>query len=93
MSGTYVWLGNYLILCLILLTEEETKPIGVQDRNTNAFCKDMKKRFTLQLVIEFADKENVIEELKAINHMFQIQKMNNICSKAIESVNTELIFN
>ena len=44
------------------------------------------------LVKELAEKENVNEELKAENLMLWVQKMNNIRNRAIEVVNTKLIF-
>lgn len=46
----------------------------------------------LRLVKGLAEKENVTEELKASDMMLWVQKMNNICSRAIEVVNTKLIF-
>ena len=46
----------------------------------------------LRLVKELAEKENVNEELKAENLMLWVQKMNNIRNRAIEVVNTKLIF-
>ena len=46
----------------------------------------------LWLVKELAEKENVNEELKAENLMLWVQKMNNIRNRAIEVVNTKLIF-
>ena len=45
-----------------------------------------------RLVKQLAEKENVTEKLKAENQMLWVQKMNNIRSRAIEVVNTELIF-
>lgn len=45
-----------------------------------------------RLVKELAEKENVNEELKAENLMLWVQKMNNIRNRAIEVVNTKLIF-
>ena len=48
--------------------------------------------FFLRLVKDLAEKENVTEELKASDMMHWVQKMNNICSRAIEVVNTKLIF-
>lgn len=47
--------------------------------------------FFLRLVKDLAEKENVTEELKASDMMLWVQKMNNICSRAIEVVNTKLI--
>ena len=48
--------------------------------------------FFLRLVKDLVEKENVTEELKASDMMLWVQKMNNICSRAIEVVNTKLIF-
>ena len=48
--------------------------------------------FFLRLVKDLAEKENVTEELKASDMMLWVQKMNNICSRAIEVVNTKLVF-
>ena len=45
-----------------------------------------------RLVKELAEKENVTEELKAINQMLWVQKMNNIRNRATEIVNEELIY-
>lgn len=46
----------------------------------------------LRLVKDFAEKENVTEELKATDMMLWVQKMNNICNRATEIVNAELIY-
>lgn len=45
-----------------------------------------------QLVKEYAEKEDVTEQLKADNQMEWVGRMNNIRSRAIEIVNTELIY-
>ena len=45
-----------------------------------------------QLVKAFAEKENVTEKLKADNPMLCVRKMNNIRNRAIEIVNSEVIF-
>lgn len=45
-----------------------------------------------QLVREYAEKEDVTEQLKADNQMEWVGRMNNIRSRAIEIVNTELIY-
>ena len=45
-----------------------------------------------RLVKRLAEKENVTEKLKAENQMLWVQKMNNIRSRVMEIVNTELIF-
>ena len=46
----------------------------------------------LRLVKELAEKENVTEELKVIDQMLWVQKMNNIRNRATEIVNAELIY-
>lgn len=46
----------------------------------------------LRLVNDLAEKENVIEELKATDMMLWVQKMNNIRNRATEIVNAELIY-
>ena len=45
-----------------------------------------------QVVISLAEKENVTEKLKADNPMLWVQKMNNIRNRAMEIVNSEVIF-
>ncbi|MCM1307387.1 MAG: TnpV protein [Butyrivibrio sp.] len=45
-----------------------------------------------RLVKEMAEKQGVTEQLKAIDQMAWVGKMNNIRNAATESINTELIF-
>lgn len=45
-----------------------------------------------RLVKELAEQECVTEELKATDMMLWVQKMNNISNRAMEVVNSELIF-
>lgn len=45
-----------------------------------------------RLVKQLAEKEDVMEKLKAENPMLWVQKMNNIRNKATEVVNSELIY-
>lgn len=61
----------------------------------NSYLTDIEQQaqdLFLRLVKELAEKENVNEELKAENLMLWVQKMNNIRNRAIEVVNTKLIF-
>ena len=44
------------------------------------------------LINQLAEKEGVIEQLKATDPMLWVQKMNNIRIRASEIVNTELIY-
>ena len=46
----------------------------------------------LRLVKEYAEREGVTEQLKAENPMEWVQKMNNIGSRAAETVYADLIF-
>ena len=46
----------------------------------------------LRLVNEMAEAENITEQLKAKNPMLWIQSMNNICNRATEIVNNEIIY-
>lgn len=45
-----------------------------------------------RLVKQFAEKENVTEKLKAENQMLWVQKMNSIRNRALEIVNSDLIY-
>lgn len=61
----------------------------------NSYLADIEQQaqdLFLWLVKELAEKENVNEELKAENLMLWVQKMNNIRNRAMEVVNTKLIF-
>lgn len=61
----------------------------------NSYLADIEQQaqqLFLRLVKELAEQENVTEELKSTDMMLWVQKMNNICSRAIEVVNTKLIF-
>ena len=60
-----------------------------------AYFDDIEQQATamfIRLVKELAEKENVTEELKAIDQMLWVQKMNNIRNRATEIVNAELIY-
>ena len=46
----------------------------------------------LRLVKELAEKEGITEKFQAENAMLWTQKMNNICHRAMEIVNSEVIF-
>ena len=45
-----------------------------------------------RLVKQFAEKEEVSEQLKADNQMLWVARMNNIRNRAMEIVNSELIY-
>lgn len=61
----------------------------------NSYLADIEQQaqqLFLQLVKDLADKENVTEELKSIDMMLWVQKMNNIRNRATEIVSVELIY-
>lgn len=61
----------------------------------NSYLADIEQQaqdLFLRLVKDLAEKENLTEEFKSTDMMLWVQKMNNICSRAIEVVNTKLIF-
>lgn len=45
-----------------------------------------------QLVNQIAELEGITEQLKADNQMLWVQRMNSVCSRAQEIVNTEIIY-
>lgn len=61
----------------------------------NSYLADIEQQaqqLFLRLVKDFAEKENVTEELKATDMMLWVQKMNNIRNRATEIVNDEVVF-
>ena len=61
----------------------------------NSYLADIEQQaqqLFLQLVKDLADKENVTEELKSIDMMLWVQKMNNIRNRATEIVNADIIY-
>lgn len=60
-----------------------------------AYLDDIEQQATamfFRLVKEFAEKENVTENLKATDQLAWVRKMNNIRNRATEIVNAELIY-
>ena len=45
-----------------------------------------------RLVKEYAEKEGGTEQLKATDQMAWVRRMNNICARATEVVNSEVVF-
>lgn len=61
----------------------------------NSYLADIEQQaqnLFLRLVRDFAEKENVTEELKATDMMLWVQKMNNIRNRAMEIVNADIIY-
>ena len=61
----------------------------------NSYLTDIEKQASnmfSRLVKDLAEKEDVTEELKSIDMMLWVQKMNNIRNRATEIVNAELIY-
>lgn len=44
------------------------------------------------MVTDFAEKENVTEELKSTDMMLWVRNMNNVRNRATEIVNAELVY-
>ena len=61
----------------------------------NAYLADIDRQaeeLFLRLVNQMADAEGITETLKASDQMKWVRRMNSIRNRAIEIVNTELIF-
>ena len=76
---------NHRIRYYNLLTSERLYPYlaDIEEQAQTMFS---------QLVKSLAEKENVTEKLKADNSMLWVRKMNNIRNRAMEIVNSEVIF-
>ncbi len=64
-------------------------------RKLNSHLADIDKQaeeMFSRLVKQLAEKENVTEKLKAENQMLWVQKMNSIRNRALEIVNSDLIY-
>ena len=61
----------------------------------NSYLADIEQQaqnLFLWLVKELAEKENVTEKLKSTDMMLWVQKMNNVRNRAMNAVNTKVIF-
>lgn len=61
----------------------------------NSYLADIEQQaqqLFLRLVKDFAEKENVTEELKATDMMLWVRNMNNIRNRATEKVNADIIY-
>ena len=84
--------GDYYIPCLIL-SEEETQPIGLWGQCHKQYLKEHKQFiYTTMLIEEMVQKQGVTEQLKADQPMEWIGLLNNIQACAREIVNNEIIF-
>lgn len=68
-----------------LLTLEKLYPYLVD-------IEEQAEKMFFELVKSFAEKGNVTEKLELDNTMLWVQKINNICNRAMEIVNSEVIF-
>ena len=62
----------------------------------NSYLADIAKRarFPFDKTVKSLDeKQNVTEKLNTENAIMWVQKMNNICNRATEIVNNQIIFN
>ena len=89
---------RFLLHNLILPAEEETGYIGVWGQRRLNYLKHHRKILYYNLLTSgklhshLAEKENVTEELKVIDQMKWVRRMNNIRSRVIEVVNNELSY-
>ena len=76
---------NHKVIYYNLLTSSKLNSYltDIEEQAQNLFSR---------LVKDLAEKENVTEELKAIDMILWVQKMNNIRNRATEIVNAELIY-
>lgn len=61
----------------------------------NSYLADIEQQaqdLFLRLVTDFAEKENVTEELKATDMMLWVRNMNNIRNRATKKVNADIIY-
>lgn len=68
-----------------LLTSEKLYPYL-------ADIEEQAEKMFSELVKSFAEKENITEKLKSDSPMLWVQKMNNIRNRAMEIVNSEVIY-
>lgn len=76
---------NHKVLYMNLLTSGKL----------NSYLFDIDKQaedMFFRLVKQMAEREDVTEQLKSKNHMCWVGRMNNICSRAMEIINTNLIY-
>ena len=57
-----------------------------------ADTEEQAQRLFLRLVNELAEKEGVTEQLKAVDNMVWVRRMNNIRNRSSEIVNAEVVF-
>ena len=61
----------------------------------STYLADINKQATEQMLLlikQMAEREGVTEQLKAQDQMLWVQRMNNICARAMEIVNHDLIY-
>ncbi len=67
----------------------------LMDNTLHSYLADINKQaddMFFRLVRDMAKAEDITEQLKAENQMLWVQKMNNIRNRAMEFVNSELIY-
>lgn len=76
---------NHKVLYMNLLTSGKLNSYlaDIDEQTENIFSR---------LVKQLAEKEGVTEKLKAENQMEWVGRMNNICNRATEIVNTTVVF-
>ena len=69
--------------------------IMLMDNTLHSYLSDINEQaddMFFRLVKDMAKTEGITEELKAENQMLWVQKINNIRNRAIEIINSELIY-
>ena len=83
--------GDYYIPCLIL-SEEETQPIGLWGQRHKQYLKEHKQFLYTTMLIEGTLNSYLADKLKADNAMLWVQKMNEIQSRVREIIYSEIIY-
>ena len=95
----YVLVGDYYFPALILA--EDSRPVGrwyqalLLSGRLNSYLADIDAQAEEQLELltqQMAEREGMNEELKAVNQMEWVQRMNSIQNRAEEVIKAELIF-
>ena len=76
-----MWKGSYTTL---LTKRELNRHLADVSKQAEDMC--------FRLVKQMVEREGVTEQLKADNQMEWVSRMNNIRSRATETVNTDLIY-
>ena len=82
--------GDYYISCLIL-SNEETQLVGLWRQRHKQYL--MEHKHFVYITKQISEVKNVIEQLKAVNQIVWVTRMNNIRYRVTEIVNHDIIYN